>query len=114
MPSPENDGRLRLILNADDFGYDDDTVEATIECFRASALTSATIMLGMPATPGALEFARENPELDFGVHLVFTGDTGLGAARRRRARSLAGRCRRPLPAGAGGASKGPRRPAGTG
>ncbi len=76
MPSPETGGRLRLILNADDFGYDADTAEATVECFRARALTSATIMLGMPATEQALEFARGHPELDFGVHLVFTGDFG--------------------------------------
>jgi hypothetical protein len=76
MPSPEGSGRLRLILNADDFGFDEDTLEATVECFRAGALTSATIMLGMPATERALEFARGNSELDFGVHLAFTGDFG--------------------------------------
>jgi hypothetical protein len=76
MPSPEAGGRLRLIVNADDFGFDVDTVEATVDCFRAGALTSATIMLGMPATEQALEFARSNPELDFGVHLAFTGDFG--------------------------------------
>jgi hypothetical protein len=76
MPSPEAAGRLRLIVNADDFGFDEDTVEATVECFRAGALTSATIMLGMPATDQAFEFARGNPELDVGVHLSFTGDFG--------------------------------------
>jgi hypothetical protein len=110
MPSPETGGRLRLIVNADDFGFDKDTLEATIDCFRAGALTSATIMLGMPATEQALEFARGNPELDFGVHLVFTGDFGqapLAGAQRvpslvaadgrflsvrtARARALAGR-----------------------
>lgn len=76
MPSPDAGRRLRLILNADDFGLDEDTLAATVECFRAGALTSATIMLGMPATEQALEFARDNPELDFGVHLGFTGDFG--------------------------------------
>ena len=40
---------MRLVLNADDFGYSDDTVEATIECFACGALTSATIMPAMPA-----------------------------------------------------------------
>ena len=41
---------LQLIVNADDFGQSDDTVEATVECFEAGAVTSATVMPGMPAT----------------------------------------------------------------
>ena len=45
MPSRE----LQLVVNADDFGQSDDTVDATIECFEAGALTSATLMAGMPA-----------------------------------------------------------------
>ena len=33
---------LQLIVNADDFGKSDDTVDATVECFEAGAVTSAT------------------------------------------------------------------------
>ncbi len=62
---------MRIILNADDFGQDDETVKATIECFQRGALTSATIMPKMPATPLAIEFARKHPEHSFGVHLTF-------------------------------------------
>jgi predicted glycoside hydrolase/deacetylase ChbG (UPF0249 family) len=65
---------MRIVLNADDFGYSEDTVRATIECFEAGALTSATIMTGMPATDGAVEYARQHPELSFGLHLALVGD----------------------------------------
>jgi chitin disaccharide deacetylase len=64
---------VRLILHADDFGSSSDTVRATIECFEQGALTSASIMAGMPATAQATEYARAHPELDFGVHLTFVG-----------------------------------------
>jgi predicted glycoside hydrolase/deacetylase ChbG (UPF0249 family) len=65
---------VRIILNADDFGFSQDTVRATIECFERGALTSATIMPNMPASPEALEFARRHPEHTYGVHLTFVGD----------------------------------------
>jgi hypothetical protein len=70
MPSRE----LQLIVNADDFGQSDETVDATIECFKAGALTSATLMPGMPASERALEFARAHPEHGFGVHLTLSAD----------------------------------------
>jgi len=65
---------MLIVLNADDFGYSCDTVEATIDCFEQGLLTSATIMVGMPATDAALDYARSRPDLSFGVHLTFTGD----------------------------------------
>ena len=70
MPSRE----LQLVVNADDFGQSDDTVDATIECFEAGALTSATLMPGMPASVRALDFARSHPEHGFGVHLTLSAD----------------------------------------
>jgi predicted glycoside hydrolase/deacetylase ChbG (UPF0249 family) len=63
-----------IVLNADDFGASEQTVRATIECFERGALTSATIMPGMPASDAALEYAVAHPELDFGVHLMFVTD----------------------------------------
>lgn len=62
-----------LIVNADDFGMDAETVEATIECFQRGALTSATIMPNMAATDEAVAFARRHPQFSFGVHLTFAG-----------------------------------------
>ena len=65
---------MKVILNADDFGYSADTVKATIECFESGLLTSATVMAGMPAIDDALAFARTRDDLSFGVHLTFMGD----------------------------------------
>lgn len=65
---------MRVVLHADDFGGSADTVRATIECFEQGALTSASIMPGMPATDEAVTYARAHPELDVGVHLTFVGE----------------------------------------
>src|SRR5439155_17642642 len=48
---------------------------ATIACFQAGALTSASIMPKMPGTDQAVEFAVKNPQFSFGVHLTFVCDT---------------------------------------
>jgi hypothetical protein len=66
---------MRIITNADDFGMDADTVQATIECLEAGALTSATIMPSMPATAAAVQYAAAHPEKSFGVHLTYITDT---------------------------------------
>ena len=64
----------RIIINADDFGHDDDCVAATIECFENGSLTSATIMPKMPATAAAIEYAKSHPQFSFGVHLTFVSN----------------------------------------
>lgn len=61
----------KVILHADDFGFNDDTTAATIACFKGGLLTSATIMVAMPATAPAIAFAKAHPEFSFGAHLVF-------------------------------------------
>jgi predicted glycoside hydrolase/deacetylase ChbG (UPF0249 family) len=63
-----------LIINADDFGYSQDTVAATIACFRAGVLSSATLMPNMPAFGEAAAFAREHPEFSYGLHLCLTDE----------------------------------------
>jgi predicted glycoside hydrolase/deacetylase ChbG (UPF0249 family) len=65
---------MRIILNADDFGFSRDTVDATIDCFERGLLTSATIMPNMPATPHAIEYVSRAKQASFGVHLTLTGD----------------------------------------
>lgn len=69
----DNARTVRLIVNADDFGYSDDTVDATLACFERGGLTSATIMAAMPATSRAIAYARAHPELSFGAHLTIGG-----------------------------------------
>lgn len=67
---------MQIILNADDFGWSDDTVRSTIDCFKHGGLTSATIMANMPATLDAVRYAAAHPEFSFGVHLTFSGGSG--------------------------------------
>jgi predicted glycoside hydrolase/deacetylase ChbG (UPF0249 family) len=62
---------MKIILHADDFGFDDNTVKATIDCFEKGALNSATIMPSMPSTKKAIEYAKVNPQFSFGVHLTY-------------------------------------------
>lgn len=62
---------MKVILHSDDFGFDKDTLEATIDCFEKGALTSATIMVNCEATEEAFEYARKHPEFSYGVHLTY-------------------------------------------
>ena len=66
---------MKFILNADDFGISEDTVEETIELFEEGHLTSATIILCMPGTQKAINYALRNPNFSFGLHLNFQADT---------------------------------------
>ena len=67
----------KLIVNADDFGLDDETVDWTIKGFEAGKISSATIMAGMPATARAVEYAKVHPQFSFGVHLCLVDETPL-------------------------------------
>lgn len=67
---------MRIITTADDFGWSEETVRATVECFEQGGLTSASIMANMPATMQAIEYARQRTELSFGAHLTFIGGSG--------------------------------------
>lgn len=64
----------RLVINADDFGLSDHTVEWTIRGFECGALTSATIMAGMPATATAVEYAKTHQQFSFGVHFYLVDE----------------------------------------
>ena len=62
---------MKIILHADDFGFDEDTTRATIELLDRGVLTSATIMPKMPYTEIACNYAAHHPELSFGLHLTY-------------------------------------------
>lgn len=62
---------MKVILHADDFGYDKDTLEATIRCFEEHALTSCSVMVNCEASEDAFEYARNHPEISYGVHLTY-------------------------------------------
>jgi predicted glycoside hydrolase/deacetylase ChbG (UPF0249 family) len=65
---------MRLITHADDFGLDAQSTEATIACLDTGILTSASIMANTPATHTAVAYAVRNPDVSFGVHLVYVTD----------------------------------------
>lgn len=60
----------RLIINADDFGYPQGTVEAITALHQAGIVTSTTAMVNQPDWPQAAAYLREHAELGAGVHLV--------------------------------------------
>jgi predicted glycoside hydrolase/deacetylase ChbG (UPF0249 family) len=61
---------IRLIFNADDFGFTRDVNEGILEAHRNGVLTATTLMANGNAFDHAIVCAREMPELDVGVHLV--------------------------------------------
>ena len=64
-----------MIINADDFGWDSDTTDATIELFEKRIIKSATIMTGMPSTDAAVAYALENQNrYSFGLHFNIVDD----------------------------------------
>ena len=62
---------MLVILHADDFGYDTDTTQATIELLERGILTSASIMPTMPAAKEAIAYAAAHKGCSFGVHLTY-------------------------------------------
>ena len=67
----------KIIVNADDFGLNGHTVEWTVKGFESGALTSATIMAGMPSTYKAVEYAKSHPQFSFGVHFYLVDETPM-------------------------------------
>ena len=63
---------IRLIINADDFGYSRAVNYGIIDAYKIGLLTSTTMMTNMPGTDHGVILADENPGLGVGVHLVLT------------------------------------------
>ncbi len=66
----------RVVVTADDFGYDSASVASTIHLLDQGIVTCASIMVNMPATDSALAnaVAASRGGVDFGVHLNFLTD----------------------------------------
>lgn len=69
----------RLIVNADDFGLSPGTNLGILRAHTEGIVTSATIMVNMPAAPHAYEIAKSTPTLGVGVHITLTGGRPLCA-----------------------------------
>jgi predicted glycoside hydrolase/deacetylase ChbG (UPF0249 family) len=70
-PESKIQNRKRLIINADDLGYDEGVVRGIVELHQAGLVSSTSCMTNMPAWPQAAAYLRDHPELGAGVHLVF-------------------------------------------
>lgn len=60
----------RLIINADDFGYDQEVQRGIVDLHQAGLVSSTSCMTNMPAWPEAAAYLRAHPQLGAGVHLV--------------------------------------------
>lgn len=65
---------MKLIVNADDFGYSRGQNYGIIDCYQHGIVTATTLMNNMPGCNQAYDLAKANPGLDIGVHLTL--DTG--------------------------------------
>lgn len=63
---------MKLIINADDFGYSNGVNYGIIDAYKNGIVRSTTIMAGMPGFDHAVELAKENKGLGVGVHLTLT------------------------------------------
>ncbi|MBI2423498.1 MAG: polysaccharide deacetylase family protein [Candidatus Hydrogenedentes bacterium] len=63
-----------LILNADDFGMNHAANQGTIQVLKTGAVTSATVMVPCPWFLEVVEFARETPQANLGLHLTLTSE----------------------------------------
>jgi predicted glycoside hydrolase/deacetylase ChbG (UPF0249 family) len=60
----------RLIINADDFGFNRDVNAGIVEAHVSGVLTSTTLMANGDAFDDAVRLAKQTPTLDIGGHLV--------------------------------------------
>ncbi|EKO3827212.1 chitin disaccharide deacetylase [Vibrio harveyi] len=66
---------MKVIFNADDFGLTPGVNKGIIKAHQQGVVQSTTMMVGMDAERHAIELAKQNPNLNVGVHLRFT--TGI-------------------------------------
>lgn len=77
---------MRLIVNADDFGYSWGQNYGIIAAYQGGIVRSTSLMTGGMAASHALELAHANPQLGVGVHLVL--DSGRPVSPPHRIPSL--------------------------
>jgi predicted glycoside hydrolase/deacetylase ChbG (UPF0249 family) len=75
---------MKLIVNADDFGYTESVSAGILRAHREGIVTATTLMTNAPYTGGAAKLARATPSLDVGVHLVVSFNRPTGDVARLR------------------------------
>lgn len=66
-----------LIVNADDFGLEEDINFGIIDAYRNGVVTAASLMANGAAFEHAVALSRENEGLDIGAHLTLTRGPSL-------------------------------------
>jgi len=72
---------MKLIVNADDFGYSEGVNLGIVEAHRSGIVTSTSAMITMPAILQAAELAKKHPTLGVGLHLNITCGKPLTSAK---------------------------------
>lgn len=70
---------MKLIVNADDFGYSKGVNLGIVEAHIEGIVSSATMMMNMPGVEHAFRLVADTPTLGVGVHLVLTCGSPLDA-----------------------------------
>lgn len=63
---------MKLIANADDYGYSRAVNFGIIDAYQMGIVRSTTLMVNMPGFSHAVALAKENPGLGVGIHLTLT------------------------------------------
>jgi hopanoid biosynthesis associated protein HpnK len=66
-----------LIVNADDFGLEEEINAGIVEAHARGVVTTTSLMANGAAFEQAVELARANPSLDVGAHLALTRGPSL-------------------------------------
>lgn len=62
----------RLIVNADDFGFNREITDGIVESHHNGVVTSTTLMINMPAAEYAVGRVKDCPEMSVGLHVNLT------------------------------------------
>lgn len=84
MERTQGAGEVKLIVNADDFGYAESVSTGILRAHRNGIVTATTFMTNAPHTEAAARLARTAPSLDVGVHLVASFNRPTGDISRCR------------------------------
>src|SRR3989304_4906126 len=71
---------LKIIINADDFGLNEEVNEGILKSFRNGILRSASLMANGNSFDHAVGIIHSNPNLDIGVHLTLVEGKPIMAA----------------------------------
>ena len=68
-------GIMRVIFHGDDFGLTSGINKSIHNCFQHGLLTSTSLLVCGEAAEEAIALAKENPDLDVGIHLALCDES---------------------------------------